>query len=108
MSFEAPPGEVDTRPVLDMSQLSPADNPAELLFSTFLGGSGDDRHRHGTGQPGRTTLAGWTNSNNFPTTPGTFDASFNGSTDAFVVRFNADGSALVTPPSWAATARFRQ
>ena len=35
-----------------------------------------------------------TESSDFPTTPGAFDPSFNGYIDAFVVRFNAAGSAL--------------
>ena len=39
-------------------------------------------------------MTGYTNSSDFPTTPGAFDRSFNGGEDAFVVRLNAAGSAL--------------
>ena len=40
-------------------------------------------------------MTGWTQSSDFPTTPGAFDTSYNGgSADAFVVRLNAAGSAL--------------
>src|SRR5690606_31842725 len=39
------------------------------------------------------TLTGYTNSSNFPTTPGAFDTSYNGDKDAFVVRLNPTGSA---------------
>ena len=49
--------------------------------------------------PGRATVTGWTNSSDFPATPGAFDTSYNGSypyyeEDAFVARLNAAGSAL--------------
>jgi hypothetical protein len=37
---------------------------------------------------------GETWSSDFPTTPGTFDPSFNGNSDTFVVKLNATGSAL--------------
>ena len=34
-------------------------------------------------------------SNDFPTTPGAFDTSYNGGGDAFVAKLNPAGSALV-------------
>ncbi len=37
---------------------------------------------------------GGTTSSDFPTTPGAFDASYNGSNDAFVVKLNPTGRAL--------------
>ena len=40
-------------------------------------------------------MTGLTESPNYPTTPGAFDSTFNGSDDAFVTKLNASGSALV-------------
>jgi hypothetical protein len=58
-----------------------------LAYSTFLGGGGDD---WGSGialdGAGAATVTGYTDSSDFPTTPGAFDPSFNGVRDAFVTR----------------------
>ena len=43
---------------------------------------------------GRAYVTGLTNSADFPTTPGAFDTTFNGGSDAFVTKLNASGSAL--------------
>jgi hypothetical protein len=65
----------------------------ELQFSTFLGGSSLD---YVTGlavdSVGRVTVAGWTDSANFPTL-NAFRAR-GGGVDAFVVRYNAAGTAI--------------
>ena len=98
LSFDAAPGEVAGRQALDISQHAPADNPAELLYSTFLGGSDtDSASAVAVDSTGRATLAGKTNSSDFPTTPGTFDPGFNGGYqgDAFVARLSADGRSLI-------------
>ena len=98
LSFNAAPGEVAGRQALATSQHAPADNPGELVYSTFLGGnSSDTGYAMALDSTGRATVTGWTGSTDFPTTPGAFDPSFNGglySLDAFVVRLNAAGSAL--------------
>ncbi|MCZ7573429.1 MAG: SBBP repeat-containing protein [Ardenticatenaceae bacterium] len=74
---------------------TPTDNPDDLLYATFLGGSSDD---WGTAivvdGAGAAYVTGWTGSPDFPTTPGAFDPSFNGGYDAFVVKLNATGTAL--------------
>jgi hypothetical protein len=67
-----------------------------VLFSTFLGGQGQDE---ATGvavdQAGQAFLTGWTTSSNFPTTPGAFDPDHNGGTwDAFVTKVAANGGSL--------------
>ena len=43
---------------------------------------------------GRAYVTGSTTSADFPTTPGAFDTTFNGGSDAFVTKLNASGSAL--------------
>jgi hypothetical protein len=69
---------------------------AVLVYSTYLGGSGDDR---GWGldldAAGATTISGDTLSADFPATPGAFDTTHNGSTDAFVARVDSSASALL-------------
>jgi len=69
---------------------------SDLLYATFLGGSGDDV---GVGiavdGSGATYVTGWTASSDFPTTPGAYDRGHNGDSDAFVVKLNASGSGLV-------------
>ncbi|MDO8586521.1 MAG: SBBP repeat-containing protein [Armatimonadota bacterium] len=73
------------------------DPATDLVWSTFLGGSGDDSGVAGVAldSSGNVYLAGWTTSTNFPTTGGAYDTSQNGSYDAFVAKLNASGSSLV-------------
>ncbi|MBI3292937.1 MAG: SBBP repeat-containing protein, partial [Elusimicrobia bacterium] len=67
-----------------------------LVYSTYLGGSAYDG---GSGiavdADGNAYVTGWTYSPNFPTTPGAFQTSLGGSSDAFVTKVNPDGTALV-------------
>ena len=68
-----------------------------LVYSTFLGGRGDD---YGYGiavdQWGNAYVTGGTNSTNFPNTPDAFQAGLGGSySNAFVSKLNAAGSALL-------------
>lgn len=76
-----------------VAKLSP-DGDA-LQFSTFLGGTQWDEARgvavDGLGRP---VVVGMTVSSDFPTTPGAFDVTLDG-TDAFVVRMSPAGDALV-------------
>jgi hypothetical protein len=68
-----------------------------LDYSTYLGGSAEEE---GFGiavdLAGAAYVTGVTNSTDFPTTPGAFDTSFNGSFfgDAFVTKLNPAGSEL--------------
>jgi hypothetical protein len=84
---------------------------ANVIFSTYLGGStggllrGDDEGKGiavGSGGDNSVYVTGYTSSDDFPTTPGTFQYEYNpplaGSTeyqDAFVTKLNPSGSALV-------------
>jgi hypothetical protein len=78
------------------SDYAPDDDPGDLAYSTFLGGRSqqDDVETIAVDPAGRVYAAGLTASTNFPTTPGAFDPSHNGSMDGFIVRLSSDGSAL--------------
>jgi Beta-propeller repeat len=67
-----------------------------LVYSTYLGGSGDD----GAGRividsGGNAYVTGGTFSTDFPTTVGALQTANGGGRDAFVTKLNAAGSALV-------------
>jgi Beta-propeller repeat len=73
-----------------------------LIYSTFLGGGATDTIAGvAIDQAGNAYVAGGTNSNDFPTTPGAFQPTYaNGSVafgpaDAFVTKLNPTGTALV-------------
>lgn len=74
---------------------TPGHAPGDLLFSTFLGGQdGEPGRAVALDSAGRSYVAGWVESSNFPTTPGTFDPSLSGVLDAFVARLSTSGSSL--------------
>ncbi|MBI1762909.1 MAG: SBBP repeat-containing protein [Acidobacteria bacterium] len=73
-------------------------NPAgtALIYSTYLGGSGDDYPDGITiDGAGNVYVAGETESTNFPVTTGVFQTTLGGVTDVFVTKLNANGAALV-------------
>ncbi|MGH7150170.1 MAG: SBBP repeat-containing protein, partial [Planctomycetota bacterium] len=60
-----------------------------LLYSTYLGGGGGDgAYAVGIGGPSSVTVAGVTNSSDFPASQGAFDTSLAGSGDGFVARLS--------------------
>lgn len=76
-----------------------------LLWSTFLGGSGDEesweKTRLGLDATGNIYITGFTASDDFPATPGAYDETHNGpndgsnaARDVFVAKFSPDGSTL--------------
>ncbi len=75
---------------------------SSLVFSTYLGGSAGDEVRGLALGPGNTaTVVGFTASNDFPITPGALQPTFGGASpivgigDGFLVRFAANGAALI-------------
>jgi hypothetical protein len=80
---------------------------SDLLYSTFLGGSNHEGWAYDinifiTRQmalaldiSGEVVIAGMTASPNFPTTPGAYDTSYNGSYDIFVTRLNTAASDII-------------
>lgn len=77
-------GEEDTF----VAKLNPTGS--KLLYSTYFGGSGDDRAEGlGLDPDGNIVVAGATKSNNMPTTQNAFSKSYNGGgKDGFVVKFD--------------------
>ena len=59
-----------------------------LLYSTYLGGSGDEEGWLTLDLAGNVYLVGNTSSANFPTTPGAFQTIRRGSVDAFVAKID--------------------
>jgi len=67
-----------------------------LIASTYLGGSSEDYVRSiAIDSHKNIYVAGQTASSNFPITPGVFDASKNGYSDAFLVKFSGDLTNLI-------------
>jgi hypothetical protein len=70
-------------------------NPTgSVVYSTYLGGAGsEESFAIAVDTSGNAYVTGWTNSTNFPTTPGAFQTT--GQYAAFVTKLNPTGSALV-------------
>jgi len=69
---------------------------SSLIFSTFIGGSGEDEgHVIEADSSGNVYIVGHAGAGNFPTTAGAFDQIFAGTAEAFVAKLNAAGSALI-------------
>lgn len=69
---------------------------SSLSWSTFLGGSGMESGLGLRLDPWRdVVVAGYTESSNFPTSPGAYDGSFNGVRDAFVAKLSSAGASVV-------------
>ena len=102
VNFPTTPGAFDT--VLDTGTdafaVKLSTSGSSLVYSTFLGGSDfDAAYAIAVDGSGNAYLTGATKSLNFPTTPGVLDVTFNSTSandeDAFAVKLNASGSALV-------------
>jgi hypothetical protein len=83
------------RPVEGSATANPQSDASDLLYSTFLGGSSNDRGSAiAVDGAGSAYVAGYTSFSDFPTTVGAFDTSYDGDAEAFVVKLNADGTGL--------------
>ncbi len=66
-----------------------------LVYSTFIGGQyGESGNGIAVDNSGNAYVSGHTNSQNFPTTPGAYDNTLNGS-DCFVLKLNSNGAGLI-------------
>ncbi len=91
-NFSVTPGAYDTT-YNGISKINAAGN--FILYSTYIGGSlGDEGRAIAVSSNGDAYVTGWSNSNDFPTTPGTFDATHDGLGDAIALKILSDGSAL--------------
>jgi hypothetical protein len=72
---------------------------SSLVYATYLGGSQGDEGDEGFGiavdATGAAYVTGWSDSSDFPTTPGAFDPSPNGLEDVFVTKLSPDGSRII-------------
>lgn len=75
---------------------------SEIIFSTFLGGSGDDYGDYNVKYTALTLdsenniyLLGTTRSSDFPTTSNAYDQEYNGEEDIFIAKISANGSKLL-------------
>jgi hypothetical protein len=67
-----------------------------LVYSTYLGGTGDDDgYGVAVDSSGNAYLTGDTASTDFPTTAGAFQTTSGGGLDAFVTKLNPTGTALI-------------
>jgi hypothetical protein len=78
-----------------IAKLSPTG--AALAYATYLGTKNEIASAFGIAvdEAGQATIAGYTDSSSFPTTPGALQRTSAGNYDAFLARLNPDGSALV-------------
>lgn len=71
-------------------------DPAIITYSTYLAGESNDRvHDIAADEDGNAYAVGWTESELFPTKDGYQAGQNNDSDEAFITKFNADGTALI-------------
>lgn len=68
----------------------------QLLFATFIGGTGDDKpHSMIVNSAGGLCVLGSSLSGNYPVSATAYDATNNGSSDIVITHLNSDGTALI-------------
>jgi len=77
-----------------VAELNPSGSA--LVYSSYLGGAGNDQANGiAVDAAGNTYVTGFSNSTNFPTTPGALQTVYGGVTNAFVTVLGPAGSSLV-------------
>ena len=67
-----------------------------LIYSTYLGGNGDDRpHSMFVNANNELYVFGSTNSSDYPTIAGSYDLTYNGNYDMVITRFSSSGATLI-------------
>ncbi len=99
--FPTTPGAFDTTHnspgLMDLAYVKLKPDGSGLVYSTFVGGAGTEQARGSicVDSSGCLYSSGWTDSTNFPTTPGAYQRTRRGGTDAFLLKLAADGSQLL-------------
>jgi hypothetical protein len=96
--FPATPGSFDTTQngLYDAFMVKLNATGTALIYASFLGGGGDEKaHGIAVDSSGNAYVTGQTDSADFPATPGSFDATYNGSRDVFLAKLDAAGGVLV-------------
>lgn len=87
--------ELNTTALLALGPVSLGRGSASLVYSTYLGGTGGDSGESiAADAAGNAYVTGWTDSTDFPVTPGAFQMSYKGSAgtgNAFVSKLNPAG-----------------
>jgi hypothetical protein len=98
--FPTKPGAFDTTHnspgVMDLAYVKLKPDGSGLVYSTFVGGAGTEQARGSlcVDASGCLYSSGWTDSTSFPTTPGVYQRTRRGGTDALLLKLSADGSQL--------------
>jgi hypothetical protein len=95
-AFQTTCASCSLNPAVFLTKFSAAGN--SLLYSTFIGGSGDNRAFGITLDSAKNAyIVGWTTSTDFPTTAGAFQTTYvtGAQSNAFVAEMNPTGTALV-------------
>lgn len=95
--FPTTPGAIDTtyNEYWDVIVFKLNPDGSSLAYATFIGGNDIDNGIDiAVDANGSAFVTGHTSSVNFPTTIGSFDPHLNGTTNAFLVILNSDGTAL--------------
>jgi gliding motility-associated-like protein len=89
-------GNEDGNVPRDIGILKFSPDGTNLLYCTYLGGSGNEQPHSMICTPnGELIVFGTTSSTNFPTSTNAYDRTHNGGVDIFITRFNSLGSAII-------------